>query len=145
MKNGYVKSVPEAFDRYLISAREKLGKRLKGLPYEVCIDLIIKSGGIPVLAHPKTLKLDNKDLRELIKYMKSIGLNGIEVYHSIHSEEERNEFLNIANDYDLLISGGTDYHGPVNKPYIKLGSGENNNVKIRKLSLVDELNRKMQL
>ena len=145
MKNGYVKSVPEAFDRYLISAREKLGKRLKGLPYEECIDLIIKSGGIPVLAHPKTLKLDNKDLRELIKYMKSIGLGGMEVYHSIHSEEERNEFLNIANDYDLLISGGTDYHGSVNKPYIKLGSGENNNVKIRKLSLVDELNRKMQL
>ena len=145
MKNGYVKTVPEAFDRYLISAREKLGKRLKGLPYEECIDLIIKSGGIPVLAHPKTLKLDNNDLRELIKYMKSIGLSGVEVYHSIHSKEERNEFLNIANDYDLLISGGTDYHGPVNKPYIKLGSGENNNVKIRKLSLVDELNRKMQL
>ena len=56
-----------------------------------------------------------------------------------------NEFLNIANAYDLLISGGTDYHGPVNKPDIKLGSGENNNVKIRKLSLVDELNKKMQL
>ena len=77
--------------------------------------------------------------------MKSIGLAGMEVYHSIHSEVERNEFLNIANDYDLLISGGTDYHGSVNKPYIKLGSGENNNVKIRKLSLVDELNKKMQL
>lgn len=145
MKNGYVKSVPEAFDKYLIAAREKLGKRLKGIPFEECIDLIIKSGGIPVLAHPKTLKLDNNDLRELIRYMKSIGLSGVEVYHSIHSEEERNDFLNIANDYNLLISGGTDYHGPVNKPYIKLGSGENNNVKIRKLSLVDELNRKMQL
>ena len=145
MKNGYVHSVPEAFDKYLNNIRAKLGKRLKGLPYEECIDLILKSGGIPVLAHPKTLKLDDKELRELIKYMKSIGLSGIEVYHSIHSEEGRNNYLSIANDYDLLISGGTDYHGPINKPFIKLGSGENNNIKIRKLTLVDELNRKMQL
>ena len=73
---------------------------------------------------------------------KSIGLSGIEVYHSIHSEIERYNYLNIANNYDLLISGGTDYHGPIGKPYIKLGSGENGNVKIKKLTLLDELNRR---
>ena len=74
--------------------------------------------------------------------MKSIGLNGLEVYHSIHSDEEREKYLSIANDYDLLISGGTDYHGPINKPNIKLGSGDNGNVKIKKLTLLDELNRR---
>lgn len=142
MKNGYAKTVQEAFDKYLTGIRAKLGNRVKGIPYEECIDLILKSGGIPVLAHPKTLKLDDKELRNLVNNMKSIGLNGLEVYHSIHSDEERENYLNIANDYDLLISGGTDYHGPINKPNIKLGSGENNNIKIKKLTLLDELNKR---
>ena len=142
VKNGYAKNVQQAFVKYLNDVKSKLGDRVKGIPYEECIDLIINSGGIPVLAHPKTLKLDDNELRELVKHMKSIGLNGIEVYHSIHNEEERNNYLNMANDFDLLISGGTDYHGPINKPNIKLGSGDNGNVKIKKLTLLDELNRR---
>ena len=72
----------ESYDdetKYLIGIKAKLGNRVKGIPYEECIDLIVRSGGIPILAHPKTLKWDDRELRELIKYMKSIGLNGLEV------------------------------------------------------------------
>ena len=51
-------------------------------------------------------------------------------------------FKTIANKYDLLISGGSDYHGPKVKPDIELGTGRNNNLNIKQLSLVDELHRR---
>ena len=64
---------------------------------------------------------------------------GIEVYHPTHNEEERKLFLKLANKYDFLISGGTDYHGEVTKPDIEIGTGKNNNIKIKKISLLDEI------
>ena len=71
--------------------------------------------------------------------MVSYGLKGIEVYHSSHSKEEMNYYLEIANKYDLLISGGSDFHGKTVKPDIELGTGKNNNIRIKKLSLLDRL------
>ena len=47
--------------------------------------------------------------------------------------------MDLANKYNLLISGGSDFHGKDVKPNIELGSGYNNNIKIKKLSLVDEI------
>ena len=57
------------------------------------------------------------------------GLVGIEAYHSTHSIDEINKYINIANELDLLISGGSDYHGVNTKPDIELGYGKNNNLK----------------
>ena len=71
--------------------------------------------------------------------MISCGLKGIEVYHSSHSKEDMQFFLEIANEYNLLISGGSDYHGNSVKPDIELGTGKNNNIKIKKLSLLNKL------
>ena len=48
-------------------------------------------------------------------------------------------YLNIANEYDLLVSAGSDYHGKLVKPDIELGTGKNNNIKIKKISLLDSL------
>ena len=67
------------------------------------------------------------------------GLQGIEVYHSSHTKEEMEYYLSIANQYNLLISGGSDYHGINVKPDVELGTGINNNIKIKKLSLVDKI------
>ena len=64
---------------------------------------------------------------------------GIEVYHSTHTEEERRLYLSLANELGLLVSGGSDFHGRIVKPDIEIGTGRNNNLKIKKLSLVDEL------
>lgn len=139
MKYGYVKTVAEAFDKYLIAAHNKVRGKTKGLSYEESIDLILKSGGIPVLAHPKTLELDHENLEILLKDMINCGLQGIEVYHSIHTKEEMNFYLKLANKYNLLISGGSDYHGRIVKPEIEIGTGQNNNLKIKQLSLVDEI------
>ena len=139
IKYGYAKSVQDAFDKYLIEAHDKTRNFRKELEFNECIDLIINSGGIPVLAHPKSLKLNEKEFLILLKEMISCGLKGIEVYHSSHTKEEMKYFLEIANKYNLLISGGSDYHGKTVKPNIELGSGKNNNIKIKSLSLLEKM------
>lgn len=143
IKYGYASSIQDAFDKYLIDAHNKTRSTGKGLPYEECIELILKSKGIPVLAHPKSLELSEKEFLILLKEMINIGLKGIEVYHSSHTEEETKYYLEIANKYNLLISGGSDYHGPTIKPDIDLGTGKNNNIKIKSLSLVETIKNKM--
>jgi len=141
IKKGYVKTVQEAFDKYLIDAYTKIGGRKKGIPYSECIELILKSNGIPVLAHPKTLLLDDKELLLLLKDMISCGLIGIEAYHSTHTSEEVRKYIEIANELGLAISGGSDYHGIITKPDIELGYGKNNNLKIKQLSILDKIKR----
>lgn len=139
IKYGYASTVDEAFNKYLIEAYNKTRKTSNKLQYQECLELIIKSGGIPVLAHPKSLELREKEFLVLLKEMINGGLKGIEVYHSSHTKEEMKYYLEIANKYDLLISGGSDFHGKTVKPDIELGSGKNNNIKIKKLSLLDRL------
>ena len=138
MKNGLVQNIPEAFEKYLVSAYEKVRTINKGLTYEECINLILGSGGIPVLAHPKTLKLNEKEFLTLLKDMLKSGLMGMECYHSSFTKEEMAYYLEIANRYNLLVSGGSDFHGSA-KPDVSLGTGKNNNLYIRKLSILDKL------
>lgn len=139
IKYGYAKTVQEAFDKYLIDAYNKTKQVGKGIHYQECINLILNSGGIPVLAHPKSLELTEKEFLILLKEMINNGLKGIEVYHSSHTKEEMEYYLSIANKYNLLISGGSDYHGKTVKPEIELGTGKNN-LKIKRLTILDSLN-----
>lgn len=139
VKYGYATTSQDAFDKYLIDAHNKTRQTGKGLQYQECLELITNSGGIPVLAHPKSLELTEKEFLILLKDMINCGLKGIEVFHSSHTKEEMQYYLEIANKYNLLISGGSDFHGETAKPDIELGSGRNNNIKIRKLSLLDKI------
>ena len=141
VKYGYATSSQDAFDKYLIDAYNKTRQTSKGLQYQECLELIKNSGGIPFLAHPKSLELSEKEFLILLKEMINCGLKGIEVYHSSHSKEEMNYYLKIANKYGLLISGGSDFHGKTVKPDIELGTGKDNNIKIKKLSLLDKLHK----
>ena len=141
VKYGYATSIQDAFNKYLIEAYNKTRSTSKGLSYQECIELILQSKGIPILAHPKSLELPEKEFLILLKEMINSGLKGIEVYHSSHTEEEIKYYLEIANKYDLLISGGSDYHGKTIKPDIELGTGKNNGIRIKKLSLLDKLNK----
>lgn len=139
VKNGYAVNVQDAFDKYLNAANEKVRFLSKSLTYEECLDLISGCGGISILAHPKSLDLSDKEFLILLKNMISCGLGGIEVYHSSHSFDEMNYYLDISNKYNLLVSGGSDYHGKTVKPNVELGTGVNNNLKIKKLSLLDKV------
>ncbi len=141
IKLGYANTVSEAFENYLIAPYEKIRGVYKGISPEECISLILGSGGVPVLAHPYTLELSDDELTSLLIDLKAKGLKGVEVYHSSQSLEERRRYLEIARNLDLYVSGGSDYHGPITKPYIEMGYGKNNNLKIKHLSLLDHLSK----
>lgn len=128
VKYGYCNSVKEAFDKYLMD--DKVRKIKFWVTKEECISLITNAGGIPVLAHPFTLKMSQEELHKEIEYLSSIGLKGIEIIHSKSNEEERNYYKELAKEFNLITTGGTDYHGKEVKPDIELGSGINNNVQI---------------
>lgn len=102
---GVVASVQEAFDLYL----GKNGKAYVSLPRlspQEGVKLILRHGGIPVLAHPGLYGND-----QLIGQLLAEGLEGIEVYHPDHSLAEVAKYERLAQEYQLLITGGSDYHG----------------------------------
>ncbi|MDO8489576.1 MAG: hypothetical protein Q7S42_05665 [Candidatus Omnitrophota bacterium] len=77
--------------------------------------MINDASGVSVLAHPYLLRND-----ELITEFVSYGLEGIEVYYPEHSQSMINFYLDLAKKLNLLVTGGSDFHGSV-KPDIKLG------------------------
>jgi len=105
VKNGYVSSIGEAFEEWLNAGKPAYIKRMKVSPFEV-IQLILKTDGIPVFAHPYLSKRD-----DLIPEMVKRGLMGIEVYHSVHDTKAISHYRKIAEEYHLLITGGSDCHG----------------------------------
>lgn len=132
---GYCKTVQEAFDKYLISVFEKVRSIKKGLTKEEAVSLIVESGGIASLAHPGTLQMQPEELKQELLYLKSLGLSCIEVFHSNTPAEMRRFYLALAKELNLLVSGGTDYHGHEIKPDIDIGHGRNNNTRIEEQSL----------
>lgn len=126
IKNGYVSSVQEAFDEYLIEAFNMVRHKNKGYTYMDALKAIEAANGISLLAHPNTLELNNNEFEELLKDMIKCGLQGLEVYHSNMNEEERAFYMDMVKKYNLLYSCGSDYHGEHVKPDIEIGFGRNN-------------------
>ncbi len=102
-----VRNTNAAFDRYLGDGKPCHVKH-KRLDYTKAIDMIIKAGGVPVLAHPGSMGKD-----EYIPCYVEAGLRGLEVYHSKHGPAVNDKYLKIAKEYDLLLTGGSDCHGTV--------------------------------
>jgi len=103
---GYVKTVREAFDKYLGSGKPGHVPRKKVTP-EDAVRIIRKAGGVPVFAHPGLADRD-----ELIPGLIAAGLMGIECYYTEHSAAQRASYLQICKDHDLVATGGSDFHGP---------------------------------
>ena len=104
--HGYVKTVREAFDKYLGSGKPGHVPRKKVTP-EDAVRIIRKAGGVPVFAHPGLADRD-----ELIPGLIAAGLMGIECYYTEHSAAQRASYLQICKDHDLVATGGSDFHGP---------------------------------
>lgn len=124
LKEGYVSSMKEAFDKYLDSSSPYYVKRQYMTPKQA-IELILKAEGVPVLAHPLLYKLSNIQLNALLKELKSYGLQGIEAIHSSNINNDESYVKQLARQHDLFITGGSDFHGSV-KPSIDLGTGKGN-------------------
>ena len=71
------------------------------------------------------------------------GLQGMEIYHSDMTSDEMKMYASIAEEYNLLTSGGSDYHGKIVKPHVQLGTGINNNLNItpKQLTILDHIKK----
>lgn len=119
---GVVPSVNAAFERYLGT-----GKPAYVDKYRIdCVDalrLIIAAGGLPVLAHPGLLSpASDHQMTRMLAELKEMGLRGVEVFYSEHTPEQTRHFAELARRFDLLATGGSDFHGAI-QPDIELGSG----------------------
>lgn len=121
-KYGYVKSLPEAFDRYVGDHCKYFVPREKITPSQA-VELILSSNGIPVLAHPILYGMSSTQLDNLVSSLKEAGLVGIEAIYSTYKPADERDIRKLAAKYDLAISGGSDFHGTA-KPDISLGTGK---------------------
>lgn len=121
LEHGYVTSMTEAFDRYLGDHASCFVPREKVTP-EQAISLILSVGGVPVLAHPTLYRMGKERLELLVSRLKEAGLIALEGIYSTYSPAETREMQALAKKYDLLISGGSDFHGS-NKPGLSFGTG----------------------
>ena len=125
IKKGYVKSISEAFDRYLSQGKPAYVDKYR-LDCARAIEIILSAGGVPVLAHPFLIQQQNDQiLEDLVITLKKMGLKGLEVYYPEHPPEKTAYYAEIAKRHSLLVTGGTDFHGSL-KPEIKMGSGKGN-------------------
>lgn len=120
---GVVKNMDEAFDRYLARGGLAYVPRYV-LQADEAIEMIRNAGGLSILAHPQQLEKSGKDIHSLISKLQRVGLDGVEVYYPTHSRQFTKKLLKIARNLDLLITGGSDYHGSI-RPGTTLAGGRN--------------------
>lgn len=119
---GLAESVQDAFDRFIEKGQRYYLPRTV-IPIETTIEMIRSAGGIPVLAHPFQYRKNDTELRELIEHCVPYGLMGIECRYSFYGEDKVKYLENLAGEYSLVKTGGSDFHG-TNKPKVKLGIGD---------------------
>ncbi|PIE57651.1 MAG: hypothetical protein CSA33_07325 [Desulfobulbus propionicus] len=119
---GVVSSVESAFHHYLGKGKVAWHKRFSYSAIET-IAMIHKMGGIAVLAHPGQLDAQGTTLPGLIRQLKLRGLDGLEVYYPSHSKKLKKKLLRLCRELDLVITGGSDYHGDT-RPY-RMMAGQN--------------------
>ena len=118
VEKGYAGSFDEAFKVYLNETGSCFVPREK-ISQDTAISLILKAGGLPVLAHPKFIKAES--LNTLVSEVGDMGLWGIEAYYPAHSNSDVQRFLALAKENGLYVTAGSDYHGSI-KPRAALAS-----------------------
>ncbi len=124
VETGQAPDVQYVFDHYIAAGADCYVERYKITPVEA-VGVIHAAGGLAILAHPCLYHLPEEVLLRLVGEMKEAGLDGIEALYSRNKEDDEERFCEIAADYDLLLSGGSDFHG-ASKPDIKIGTGRGN-------------------
>ncbi len=120
-ETGQIKSMKEAFDRYIGDTGPCYVPREKVTP-EQAIELIHKAGGIAVLAHPVLYHMGTSKLDAFVARLKKAGLEGIEAVYTTYAPSDERDIKRLAAKYDLLITGGSDFHGTT-KPDTDLAVG----------------------
>lgn len=116
VETGAVATVKEAFDRYLGEGRPAYVQRYR-LEAEAAVRLVREAGGTTTVAHPGVSRLERRDLQRL----RAAGVDGLEVHHVDHVPSQREKYLRIAEELELVPTAGSDYHGVNVAPDRKLG------------------------
>ena len=128
MEAGLAVDVQDAFAR-LLGKGMKYHQYRHTLEIHEVIECIVNSGGVAVLAHPFQYKKNDAELRELIEHCMQFGLKGMECRYSGYTPEQTSYLEALAEEYGLIKTGGSDFHGE-NKPRIKLGRGIDDNLEV---------------
>jgi len=123
LEKGIVATFDEAFQRFIGNNAPAYVDKYR-IPSRDAIQLILQAGGIPVLAHPALIQpIGDWHLESLLEALRSFGLLGLEAHYPEHSEAQTRQFLALAENHGLLVTGGTDFHGAI-KPGIEMGCAE---------------------
>ncbi len=118
---GVVRTPQEAFDRFLRRGAPAFAEKVK-LDPEIAVQTILAAGGVPVIAHPHTIEDQYMPrLEVMVSRLVSYGVKGIEVFYPKHTPRQKRIYLELADRFNLVATGGTDFHG-ANKPDVKLGA-----------------------
>jgi len=128
VQKGYAATSEDAYREYLGETAPSYVQR-ESQTTEEAIAIIRAGGGIPVVAHPIRLALSRSRERDVLDRLKKTGLLGLEVYHSEHPPALQAHYRQLAEELDLLPTGGSDFHGAP-KPDINLGTGSNGNLRV---------------
>ena len=109
---GYCKDEAEAFENYIGTDKCCFVQTRRMSPIDV-IHFALRFGGIPVLAHPKQLRMSEKEFEEFLKPLVQAGLSGIEANYFTHNISERKFYSKMAKKYKLVATGGSDFHNYV--------------------------------
>lgn len=117
MAIGAVKDVNDAFERFLKSGRPAYIPRDPFTP-EDAVRLLVEYDAIPVLAHPHS----TKDIERTLERLVPVGLKGLETYYAEYTAEQHAGLRRIADAWELVPTGGSDYHGPAFREGRDLGA-----------------------
>lgn len=103
---GHARSVDDAFSRFLVRGRPGYVERYRLTP-AAAVDLLRRTGAVPVLAHPHSAA----NVEALLPELLAAGLCGLECYYGDYDEDRRVRWLKLAERHQLIPTGGTDFHG----------------------------------
>ena len=121
IEKGYVKGMKEAFERFLGVRGTAYVRREVPEAAEI-ITWIIDAGGVPILAHPYWEGLNADEAVVSCRTLIDQGLRGLEVFYGGFSARQISLNLHLARQFNVLITGGSDFHGTF-KPEISIGTG----------------------
>lgn len=112
MEKKVIPNIDSGFTRFLKVGKPAYVAR-KVLQVSETINVVRRAGGVAVLAHPGSIDNSLRKIPAILKELKKAGLQGLEVYYPIHTRRVIKKLKSMADFYDLVVTGGSDYHGSI--------------------------------
>lgn len=142
-KLGYAESPTQAYGMYLDCISSAYVNRNKPTPLQI-IKFVKKTGGVSVIVHPKSLGMSRDTEYNFFKKLARAGLDGIEVYNPNNNQERRKWYLSMCNEFNLISTVGSDYHG-LETSSIEIGLGINGNLKISDVGIINQIKERANI